>query len=68
MAYSLKSSLLKSDNPLFISQKNKDAFSYSMGSGWVEQPNTEMTNQLIGGHMCPVTVKGLKEGMGYLSK
>jgi uncharacterized protein with von Willebrand factor type A (vWA) domain len=35
---------------------------------WHYTQSIEMTNQLLDGHMYPLTVKGLEEGMGYLSK
>jgi uncharacterized protein with von Willebrand factor type A (vWA) domain len=35
---------------------------------WLYTQSIEMTNHLLGGHMYPLTVKGLEEGMSYLSK
>jgi uncharacterized protein len=35
---------------------------------WRYTQSIEMTNHLVDGHMYPLTVKGLEEGMGYLSK
>ncbi len=35
---------------------------------WHYTQSIDMTNQLIDGHMYPLTVKGLEDGMGYLSK
>ena len=35
---------------------------------WHYTQSIEMTQQLMDGHMYPLTVKGLEEGMGYLSK
>jgi len=37
-------------------------------SAWHYTQSIEMTSQLMDGHMYPLTVKGLEEGMGYLSK
>jgi uncharacterized protein with von Willebrand factor type A (vWA) domain len=35
---------------------------------WPYTQSIDMTNHLVDGHMYPLTVKGLEEGMGYLSK
>jgi hypothetical protein len=35
---------------------------------WAYTHSIDLTNQLVEGHMYPLTVKGLEEGMGYLSK
>jgi len=35
---------------------------------WYYTQSIEMTNHLLDGHMYPLTVKGLEEGMGHLSK
>lgn len=35
---------------------------------WHYTHSIDLTNQLVEGHMYPLTVKGLEEGMGYLSK
>ena len=35
---------------------------------WHYTQSIEMTQQILNGHMYPLTVKGLEEGMGYLSK
>jgi len=35
---------------------------------WYYTQSIEMTNHLLDGHMYPLTVKGLEEGMGHLSR
>lgn len=35
---------------------------------WEYTQSTAMTHQLVEGHMYPLTLKGLEEGMSYLSK
>ncbi len=35
---------------------------------WEYTQSISMTNQLLEGHMYPLTLKGLEEGMSYLSK
>ncbi|MEE8059267.1 MAG: VWA domain-containing protein [Pseudomonadales bacterium] len=37
-------------------------------NAWHYTHSIEITNQLMDGHMYPLTVKGLEEGMSYLSK